>query len=126
MVGVATTFIKQMLPQLIERKLTKEELARYGEPYPTVASRKAIRQWPLEIPLDGKPADVREIVVNFSRWLEQTDLPKLLFPCIARRELTPCLDGATTMSYRGRVVTSLLKPYAKNEQPLPWLTNSYS
>jgi hypothetical protein len=29
-----------MLPQLIERKLTKEELARYGEPYPTVASRK--------------------------------------------------------------------------------------
>jgi haloalkane dehalogenase len=79
MVGVANMFIRQMLPMLIERKLSKEEKTYYGEPYPTIASRKTIRQWPLEVPLDGQPADIHEIVVNFSDWLQQTDIPKLLF-----------------------------------------------
>lgn len=33
----------------------------------------------LEVPLDGQPADVHDIVINFNQWLQQTNLPKLLF-----------------------------------------------
>jgi haloalkane dehalogenase len=79
MVSVANIFIKQMLQQLVVRKLTKAEKEYYGEPYQTIASRKPLRQWPLELPIDGKPADVHDIVVNYNQWLQQTDMPKLLF-----------------------------------------------
>lgn len=78
MVSVANIFIKQMLPQMIVRKLSKTEKAYYSEPYQTIASRKPLRQWPLELPLDGQPADVHEIVVNYNQWLQQTNIPKLL------------------------------------------------
>lgn len=79
MVGVANAFITQMLPSLMERKLSEAEKVYYAAPYPTIASRKAIRQWPLEVPLDGQPADVHEIVASYNQWLQQTTLPKLLF-----------------------------------------------
>ena len=79
MVSVGNAFIKQMLPQAIHRELTDEETAVYNTPYPTIASRKPLLQWPREVPLDGKPADVHEIVSNYSQWLQQTDIPKLFF-----------------------------------------------
>jgi haloalkane dehalogenase len=53
-------------------------MERYGAPFPTVRSRRAVRQWPCEIPIDGKPADVHEAIRGYSRWLCTTDLPKLM------------------------------------------------
>ena len=61
------------------RDLSAEEKAFYEAPYPDIASRKPVRQWPCEIPIDGKPADVHEAVSDYSRWLQETELPKLLF-----------------------------------------------
>ncbi len=79
MVSVGNMFIKQMLPQSIVRTLTDAEQAVYAKPYPTVGSRKPVLQWPREVPLDGKPADVHSIISNYSRWLQQTEIPKLFF-----------------------------------------------
>lgn len=79
MVSVGNAFIKQMLPQAIVRKLSEEEMAVYSTPYPTVGSRKPLLQWPREVPIDGQPADVHAIIDNYSRWLQQTDIPKLFF-----------------------------------------------
>ena len=79
MISVMNVFLKQILPQTIVRKLTPEEQAYYEDPYPSIDSRKPVRQWPCEIPIDGKPADVHEAVDEYSRWLQETDLPKLLF-----------------------------------------------
>jgi len=79
MLQAMNAFIKQIMPQSIVRKLTPEEWAHYNAPYPTVASRKPIRQWPCEIPIDGTPADVHEVVASYRAWLEETDLPKLFF-----------------------------------------------
>ena len=78
MVSVANMFIKQMLPQMIVRKLSEEEQAAYAAPYQTIASRKPLGRWPLELPLDGQPADVHEIIVNYNQWLQQTNILKLL------------------------------------------------
>jgi haloalkane dehalogenase len=33
--------------------------------------------WPRELPLDGKPADVVDIVNNYADWMAENELPKL-------------------------------------------------
>ena len=72
-------FVTQILPQAVVRSLGKEERRRYAEPFPTVGSRKPVRVWPLEIPIEGKPADMYDIVSSYSNWLQETQLPKILF-----------------------------------------------
>lgn len=78
MVSVGNIFIKKLLPSAIIRKLSKEEFEAYAAPYLTVKSRKPLRVWPTEIPFDGQPKDVYNIVLSYSNWLQQTQIPKLL------------------------------------------------
>ncbi len=78
MVSVMNVFLKQILPQTIVRTLSPEEQRRYEEPFPTIGSRKPVRQWPREIPIDGTPGDVHEIIATYSEWLQKTPTPKLL------------------------------------------------
>lgn len=79
MVSVANVFVKQILPKAIVRKLTSKEMSIYAEPFPTVKSRKPVRVWPLEVPIDGKPADVSALVTANCEKLQASGLPKLLF-----------------------------------------------
>lgn len=79
MISVMNVFVKQILPQAIVRELSSEEKAYYGAPYRSISSRKPVRQWPCEIPIDGQPTDVHEAVSQYSKWLQTTELPKLLF-----------------------------------------------
>jgi haloalkane dehalogenase len=79
MISVMNVFVKKILPQATVRKLNAKEMQRYSDPYPTLASRKPVRQWPCEIPIDGRPADVHDLVAAYHQWLLETDIPKLLF-----------------------------------------------
>jgi haloalkane dehalogenase len=72
-------FVEQLLPNAILRNLTEEEMNQYREPFKTVESRKPTWVWPNEIPIDGKPADVHKIVTDYNQWLQETELPKILF-----------------------------------------------
>ncbi len=78
MINVGNIFIKKLLPSAIIRKLSKEELDAYAEPYPTISSRKPLRVWPTEIPFDGTPKNMHKIVTSYHNWLKETRLPKLL------------------------------------------------
>lgn len=78
MISVMNVFVKKILPQATMRQFTQEEQAFYEAPYPTVKSRLPVRQWPCEIPIEGKPADVHEIVAGYNQWLQQAPIPKLL------------------------------------------------
>jgi haloalkane dehalogenase len=71
-------FVEQVLPGAVVRGLTDDEMAVYRAPYRTVESRKPLWRWPNEIPIEGTPADVTEIVTAYSEWLRETELPKLL------------------------------------------------
>ncbi len=71
-------FVEQLLPFSVLRKLTDEEMARYREPYPDAQSRRPTWRWPNEVPIDGEPADVTEIVQAYSEWFGKSDVPKLL------------------------------------------------
>ena len=79
MIRVMNMFVSKILPQAIVRKLSAEEEDYYAAPYKTIQSRKPVRQWPREIPIEGKPVDVYELILNYSQKLQESELPKLLF-----------------------------------------------
>ena len=79
MISVFNMFVTRILPQAIVRELSKEEKEYYATPYKTVKSRKPVRQWPCEIPIEGKPTDVYEVISGFNQRLQESELPKLLF-----------------------------------------------
>ena len=79
MISVMNMFVTQILPKATVRKLSAEEKAYYAAPYKTVQSRKPVRQWPCEIPIDGEPADVFEVISNYNQKLQESGLPKILF-----------------------------------------------
>jgi haloalkane dehalogenase len=67
-------FVERILPASIMRKLGEEEMAVYRRPFLEPGeSRRPTLTWPREIPFDGEPADVYEIVSNYARWLGNND-----------------------------------------------------
>jgi haloalkane dehalogenase len=78
MISVMNAFVKKILPQATLRTLSAEEISIYNRPYPTVSSRLPVRQWPLEIPIDGKPVRMYKIISTYSEKLKDSDYPKLL------------------------------------------------
>ncbi len=79
MISGLNMFVAKILPSAIVRDLTPAEMDHYRAPYPTARSRKPVRVWPCEIPIDGSPSDVHEIVSAYSRWLGETQTPMLMF-----------------------------------------------
>lgn len=71
-------FVANVLPASILRPLTDAEKEVYGRPYVEAGeSRRPTLTWPRQIPLDGEPADVVEIVQRYADWLSGSELPKL-------------------------------------------------
>jgi len=78
MVLTKNLFIEAILPASIMRDLTEEEMNVYRAPYLEAGeSRRPTLTWPREIPIDGEPADVAEIVSSYADWLQTSELPKL-------------------------------------------------
>jgi len=72
-------FVEQVLPNMMVRKLTDEEMAVYRAPFPTPQSRKPVWRFPNEIPIEGHPADVHDRLTRAHEILDQSTYPKLLF-----------------------------------------------
>ena len=71
-------FVERILPASILRDLTDDEMDLYRAPFLEPGeSRRPTLTWPREIPIDGSPADVHDIVSSYASWLETADLPKL-------------------------------------------------
>ena len=78
MVLQKNVFVERVLPASIMRTLSDEESAVYRRPYLEQGeSRRPTLTWPRQIPLDGEPADVVELVQRYADWLSVSDLPKL-------------------------------------------------
>ncbi len=73
-----SVFVERILPASVLRGLTDEEMAVYRRPYLEAGeSRRPTLTWPRELPVDGEPADVVEIVRRYGEWLSASDVPKL-------------------------------------------------
>jgi len=78
MVLEKNVFVEKVLPGSVLRGLTDEEMAVYRRPFLEAGEdRRPTLTWPRQIPIEGEPADVHEIVAGYSEWLETSDMPKL-------------------------------------------------
>ena len=78
MVLDGNVFVERILPASIIRDLTDEEMAVYRSPYVDPGeSRRPTLTWPRQIPIDGEPGDVHEIVTSYASWMAANEMPKL-------------------------------------------------
>ncbi len=78
MVLESNVFVERVLPGSVLRGLSEEEMAVYRRPFSEPGeSRRPTLSWPRQIPIEGEPADVVQIVGDYAEWLSQCDVPKL-------------------------------------------------
>ncbi len=71
-------FIERVLPSTIMRELTDAEMEEYRRPFLISGEdRRPTLSWPRQIPIQGEPKEVVEVVQDYSEWLSSSDLPKL-------------------------------------------------
>ena len=71
-------FVERVLPGSILRELSDEEMEVYRRPFKNPGEdRRPTLTWPRQIPIEGEPAEVVELVQSYADWLSQCDVPKL-------------------------------------------------
>lgn len=70
-------FVERILPASVLRQLAPAEMAEYRRPFEVAQDRWPTLRWPREIPIDGEPADVAELVSAYSQWMAHNSIPKL-------------------------------------------------
>jgi haloalkane dehalogenase len=71
-------FVEAVLPGAIQRTLSDEEMDHYRKPFRNAGEdRRPTLSWPRNIPIEGEPADVAQVVEDYGAWLAESDVPKL-------------------------------------------------
>jgi len=71
-------FIELVLPASVIRKMTETEMNVYRRPFANPGEdRRPTLSWPRQIPIEGQPADVVDIVAAYGSWLAASNIPKL-------------------------------------------------
>ena len=71
-------WIEGVLPALIQRQLSDEEMEHYRQPFASPGEdRRPTLSWPRNLPIDGEPVDVVARVNEYGKWLAGSDVPKL-------------------------------------------------
>lgn len=108
MVLEQNAFIEFNLPATVLRTLTEEEMNAYRRPFaePGEARRPSL-SWPRQLPIEGEPADVTEIVTASGQWLSHSPVPKLFIQAVPgtktpqQYELYRTWPAQTEVSVRG-------------------------
>ena len=78
MVLQKNVFVERLLPASVLTPLDEQTMAAYRAPFSEPGEdRRPTLAWPREIPFDGEPADVHEIIAGYAEWLPQAPFPKL-------------------------------------------------
>ena len=71
-------FVERVLPGSVLRELSEEEMSVYRRPFTEPGEgRRPTLTWPRQIPIEGEPEDVTDIVETYAEWLEKSQIPKL-------------------------------------------------
>jgi haloalkane dehalogenase len=71
-------FVELVLPASVIRKMADTEMDIYRRPFLNSGEdRRPTLTWPRQIPIEGQPADVVEVVTTYGPWLANSDIPKL-------------------------------------------------
>ncbi len=71
--------IEQLLPSGAVDGLKTQDFDYYRKPFITPESRKVLWQYLQDLPLGNGPDDVVALIRHYSKWLQETPLPKLMF-----------------------------------------------
>ncbi len=78
MVLEKNVFVERILPASVMSPLDETTMAVYRAPFAEPGEgRRPTLTWPREIPFDGEPADVHDIVAAYAEWLPTSTVPKL-------------------------------------------------
>lgn len=70
-------FVEAVLPGSVLRGLTEKEMDAYRAPFATPDDRQPTLNWPRQIPIDGEPAHMVQLVQDYADFMAASDLPKL-------------------------------------------------
>lgn len=71
-------FVERVLPGSVLRDLTEDEMNVYRRPFLNPGEdRRPTLTWPRQIPIEGEPQDVHDIVAGYSDWIYSSNIPKL-------------------------------------------------
>ncbi|MEN8808636.1 MAG: haloalkane dehalogenase [Desulfobacterales bacterium] len=71
-------FVELVLPSSVMREVTPSEMDVYRRPYLNPGEdRRPTLTWPRQIPIEGEPKEVVEIVTTYCEWIANSDIPKL-------------------------------------------------
>ena len=70
-------FVEAVLPSSIIRDLSDEEMAAYRAPFNSPEHRQPTLNWPRQIPINGEPPHMVELVDAYAAFMANTDIPKL-------------------------------------------------
>lgn len=71
-------FVESIMLESLGARLTETDRLIYRWPWIVPGeNRRPLITWPREIPVDGEPADVYDVVVTYQDWMEKNDIPKL-------------------------------------------------
>ena len=73
-------FVERVLPGSVLEPLPEDVMAEYRRPFAEPGeARRPTLTWPRQIPIEGEPADVVEVVEAYGKWLAGEDSPPKLF-----------------------------------------------
>jgi haloalkane dehalogenase len=73
-------FVEGVLPAAVLKPLAEDVMAEYRRPFAEPGEgRRPTLTWPRQIPIEGEPAEVVEVVEAYGRWLAGNDSPPKLF-----------------------------------------------
>ena len=70
-------FVEAVLPSSILRNLTEAEMNAYRGPFDTPEHRQPTLNWPRQIPIEGEPAHMVELVEAYGAFMAASSIPKL-------------------------------------------------
>ena len=70
-------FVEKVLPASVLRTLSPAEMDAYRAPFKEPQTRLPTLVWPRELPIEGQPPDVTDIVDRYAAWLKESPVPKL-------------------------------------------------
>lgn len=73
-----SVYIEKMIPQIIMKNLTNEEMEHYRKPFLQKGSGKPIQQYLNELPRIDQDGKVVQIIDQYSKKLTESKLPKLM------------------------------------------------
>ena len=71
-------FVEAVLPSSVIRQMGEEEMNQYRKAFTKAADRQPTLNWPRQIPIDGEPSHMVDLVASYGEWMASNqELPKL-------------------------------------------------